>query len=54
VLMQQKRKNNASCIIYNYETSEGEKTNELKKIKEDVFNFYNNLLKILSNFLKKI
>ena len=46
VLMQQERKNNASCIINNYETSEGVKTNELEKIKEDVFNFYNNLLGI--------
>ena len=46
MLLQQERKNNASCIINNYETSEGTKTNELEKIKEDVFNFYNNLLGI--------
>ena len=44
VLLQEERKNNASCIINNYETSEGVKTNELEKIKEDIFNFYNNLL----------
>ena len=34
VLLQEERKNNASCIINNYETSEGVNTNELEKIKE--------------------
>ena len=46
VLPQEERKNNESCIINNYETSEGLKTNELEKIKEDIFNFYNKLLGI--------
>ena len=46
VLLQEERKNNESCIINNYETSEGLKTNELEKIKEDIFNFYNKLLGI--------
>ena len=44
--MQEERKSNASCIITDYETKAGVKTNDLGQIKEDVFNFYNNLLGI--------
>ena len=43
-LIQEERKSNASCLIENYKTADAITTTKIEVIKEDIFNYYNNLL----------
>ena len=43
-LLQEERRSNASCSIEMYKTADGITTTKLEVIKEDIFNYYNNLL----------
>ena len=44
VLLNEEKKSNVSCMIDKYETADGHKTDRINIIRNDIYNFYNNLL----------